>query len=348
MTNLQKPPRELTPDQRREYIRAVIDYLQPGMTVRVYDFKNDKSIEFIVSSVNRRDNAVNFKGHRPPTDRLVAPRDQDVPLSVVMLPDTPVYRALLQKFTPPQEVLNIPKLSREEYIRAVLDNLHEGDTVKVYDSNKGTIGDVRVTEVLRRRNTTTFKGVDLSDGIIYKIALVSVYRPDIRGPGIPANIIDKHLREGVPAAPQRTPSPPRPGPVVPRAPRAPLVPPPLATPKAAPKVAPTPVQLLPPPAPKAKAAPGPLPVLNEGEVTITYIEKGMQGLDAQGEWMRDNLPIEELGQCGIKVGLMRVAATEYDPEQEFQVLVLPSGKMLEVWRDMEGNGPGALVASNLD
>lgn len=346
MANLQKPPRELSPDQRREYIRAVIDYLQPGMVVSVYDFKKDKSLEFIVSSVNRRDNAVNFKGHRPPTDRLTAPRDQDVPLSIVMLPNTPVYRALLQKFAPPQEVLNIPKLSREEYIQAILARIHEGDTVQVYDSNKGTIGPVRTTEVLRRRNTTTFKGVDLADGIIYKITLTSVYQPDIRGPGIPANIIDKYQREGVPAVtPRRAASPTRPGPVVPRAP---LVPPPLATVGPAitvpPKTAMIPFQLLPPPAPKAKPV-TPLPVLNEGEVAITYIEKGVQGLTGQGEWMQNNLPIDELERCGIKVGLMRVPANEYDPEQEFQVLILPSGKMIEVWRDMEGNGPGALVVT---
>lgn len=189
---MQIPPRELTPEQRQEYIRAVIDYLQPGQIVSVYDFKNTRPLEYQVITVNRRPNAKNFKGVRYPTGKS----EQDVALTLVMLPTTAANEEMFRRFTPPKEILDVPKLSVDDYRREILQRISSGQTVYIYNPRQSAIVPMVVQDVNRRQGAANFKGADPTSGVVFNVPLVSVYQEDIRGPGIPANIIEKFQQEG--------------------------------------------------------------------------------------------------------------------------------------------------------
>ena len=64
----------------------------------------------------------------------------------------------------------------------------------------------------------------------------------------------------------------------------------------------------------------------------------------QFEWLESEMPLEELDKLGIRVALMSYG----DCSEIYQVLVLPSGKILQVSRDMEMNGPGCFHTVGTD
>lgn len=101
-----------------------------------------------------------------------------------------------------------------------------------------------------------------------------------------------------------------------------------------------------PPKPATPATPTKPTVIKINETeTLTYVEPGKTiGLSDHGKWLLSKLPVAELAKCGIKLGLI-AALDDESPNingNESEVLILPSGEIIEVQGDPEGNHPGSL------